>query len=120
MRCSRVGHQRTGGEYSVDGGAYTSADGSVANGQSVRVRHTATATIEVSGGAWGGELGYAACSVPDLAAFPVAVVAPSHGALQASGRCRLRDHVAVGATGQRVGSGLRKATARYCARRRFP
>jgi len=33
----------TGGEYSVNGGAWTSAAGTVVNGDSVRVRHTASA-----------------------------------------------------------------------------
>ncbi|MDH5387170.1 MAG: DUF1566 domain-containing protein, partial [Gammaproteobacteria bacterium] len=33
----------TGGEYRIDGGAYTSVDGTVSNGQSVTVRHTSSA-----------------------------------------------------------------------------
>jgi hypothetical protein len=36
----------TGGEYSVNGGAWTSAPGTVVNGDSVRVRHTAAAAYE--------------------------------------------------------------------------
>jgi hypothetical protein len=33
----------TGGEYSIEGGAYTSAAGTVSNGQSITVRHTSSA-----------------------------------------------------------------------------
>jgi hypothetical protein len=33
----------TGGEYSINGGAWTSAAGTVANGQTVKVRHTSSA-----------------------------------------------------------------------------
>jgi hypothetical protein len=33
-----------GGEYSIDGGAYTSSDGTVVNGERVRVRHATSAT----------------------------------------------------------------------------
>lgn len=34
----------TGGEYSIDGGAWTSAGGSVTNGQQIQVRHTSSAS----------------------------------------------------------------------------
>jgi hypothetical protein len=34
----------TGGEYSIDGGAYTSVQGTVTNGQQVTVRHTSAST----------------------------------------------------------------------------
>jgi hypothetical protein len=37
-----------GGEYSVDGGGFTAASGSVVNGQSVRVRHTSAATFSTA------------------------------------------------------------------------
>ena len=38
----------TGGEYSVNGGAYTSASGTINNGNTVKVRHTSSATVNTS------------------------------------------------------------------------
>lgn len=38
----------TGGEYSLDGGAFTSTSATVSNGQSVRVRHTAAVTVNTA------------------------------------------------------------------------
>ncbi|MDB0009546.1 hypothetical protein N9E37_05380, partial [Luminiphilus sp.] len=38
----------TGGEYSIDGGAYTAADGTVENGKAVTVRHTSSASLSTA------------------------------------------------------------------------
>ncbi len=38
----------TGGEYSIDGGAWTSAGGSVTVGQQIRVRHTSSASYSTA------------------------------------------------------------------------
>jgi hypothetical protein len=38
----------TNGEYSIDGGAWTSAGGTVTNGQQIRVRHTSSASYETA------------------------------------------------------------------------
>lgn len=38
----------TNGEYSIDGGAWTSAGGNVTNGQQIQVRHTSSASYETA------------------------------------------------------------------------
>lgn len=38
----------TGGEYSINGGSYTSSPGTIANGQNVRVRHTSSASFSTA------------------------------------------------------------------------
>lgn len=38
----------TDGEYSIDGGAWTSSPGTVSNGQQIRVRHTSSASYETT------------------------------------------------------------------------